>query len=110
MPLFAWSSQARGFFTGRFSPEDTADEMMARVYYHPDNWERLRRATELGKARGYEPTQVALAWVLHQPFPTFALIGPHTRRELESCAAALELELQPEEVRWLNLEAMSKAP
>jgi aryl-alcohol dehydrogenase-like predicted oxidoreductase len=105
MPLFAWSSQARGFFTGRFSPENTEDELMVRVYYTPENWERLRRATELGKKRGATANQVALAWVLHQPFPTFPLIGPRSLEELRSSVAALELSLTPEEVRWLNLEA-----
>jgi 1-deoxyxylulose-5-phosphate synthase len=104
MPLFAWSSQAGGFFTGLYSPENTENETMARVYYRPDNWERLRRATELGKQRGFTANQVALAWVLHQPFPTYALIGPHTADELRSSVAALELTLSPEEVRWLNLE------
>jgi aryl-alcohol dehydrogenase-like predicted oxidoreductase len=108
MPLFSWSSQARGFFTGRFSPEDPSDEMMVRVYYTPENWERLRRATELAAARGFSATQVALAWVLHQPFPTYALVGPQSVAELQSCAAALEIPLTPEEVRWLNLE--SEAP
>src|SRR5690349_8612713 len=31
MPLFAWSSQARGFFSGRYSP-DQLDDLMKRVY------------------------------------------------------------------------------
>jgi len=105
MPLFSWSSQARGFFTGRFSPDALSDETMVRVYFTPENWERLRRATELGAARGFAATQVALAWVLHQPFPTYALIGPQSVQELESCATALEIPLTPEEVRWLNLES-----
>jgi 1-deoxyxylulose-5-phosphate synthase len=104
MPLFAWSSQAGGFFTGIFSPENTENETIVRVYYRPDNWERLRRATELGKQRGFTANQVALAWVLHQPFPTYALIGPHSVEELHSSVAALELSLTPEEVAWLNLE------
>ncbi|HEU4754038.1 MAG TPA: aldo/keto reductase, partial [Armatimonadota bacterium] len=68
MPLFAWSSQARGFFSGRFQP-GTEDEFMNRVYGSPENWERLRRAQELGERRGFSATQVALAWVLHLPFP-----------------------------------------
>jgi aryl-alcohol dehydrogenase-like predicted oxidoreductase len=104
MPLFAWSSQARGFFTGRYSPDDLEDETMVRVYYNDANWERYRRATELGKQRGFTANQVALAWVLHQPFPTYALIGPATVEELRSSVAALDLELAAEEVRWLNLE------
>jgi 1-deoxyxylulose-5-phosphate synthase len=105
MPLFSWSSQARGFFTGRFSPDDLEDETMVRVYYSPDNWERLRRATDLGRHKGgYSANQVALAWVLHQPFPVFPLIGPATVAELLNSVAALEIALSPEEIRWLNLE------
>jgi 1-deoxyxylulose-5-phosphate synthase len=105
MPLFAWSSQAGGFFTGLYSPENLDNEDMVRVYYNEGNWERLRRATELGKKKGgYTANQVALAWVLHQPFPVFPLIGPRTVDELNSSVAALELELTPQEVRWLNLE------
>jgi aryl-alcohol dehydrogenase-like predicted oxidoreductase len=106
MPLFSWSSQARGFFTGRFSPDNLEDETMVRVYYSDDNWERLRRATELGRRKGgFTANQVALAWVLHQPFPTFALIGPANADELRSSVSALDLELTPEEVGWLNLES-----
>jgi aryl-alcohol dehydrogenase-like predicted oxidoreductase len=103
MPLFAWSSQARGFFSGAYTPE-SEDELMRRVYFCAENWERLRRARELGAERGYSAIQVALAWVLHQPFATFPLIGPHTVAELENCVAALELTLSPREVSWLNLE------
>src|SRR4051794_4675591 len=72
MPLFAWSSQAGGFFTGLYSPENVENEDMVRVYYNEGNWERLRRATELGRKRGgYTANQVALAWVLHLPFRVF---------------------------------------
>ena len=105
MPLFAWSSQARGFFSGRFEPDTPdVDEMVTRVYFHPDNWERLSRARELGEKRGgYSAIQVSLAWVLAQPFPVFPLIGPATADELRSSVRALGLELTPEEVRWLDL-------
>ncbi len=103
MPLFAWSSQARGFFSGAFTPEDNSNETVTRVFYSEGNWERLRRAQELGARRGFSAIQVALAWVLHQAFPVFPLIGPASLEELESCVAALELELTPEEVAWLDL-------
>jgi aryl-alcohol dehydrogenase-like predicted oxidoreductase len=105
IPLFAWSSQARGFFTGLYSPENLEDETIVRVYYSEGNWERLRRAAELGKRKGgYSANQVALAWVLHQPFPVFPLIGPASVAELQNSVAALEIELTPDEVAWLNLE------
>jgi aryl-alcohol dehydrogenase-like predicted oxidoreductase len=37
-------------------------------------------------------------------FPTVAIIGPHTFEHLRSSPSALELELSPDELRWLNLE------
>ena len=103
-PLFAWSSQASGFFSGRFSPDDVTDRHMARVYFRKDNWERLRRSRELSARRRCTPTQIALAWVLHQAFPTFALIGPRTVAELNDCLGALDVELTAPERAWLNLE------
>lgn len=103
MPLFAWSSQARGFFSGRFHPGKDTDATVTRVYYSDTNWGRFRRAEEFGKRRGrFTANQVALAWVLRQPFPVFALIGPHNVDELRSSLAALELSLTPDECRWLE--------
>jgi aryl-alcohol dehydrogenase-like predicted oxidoreductase len=103
-PLIAWSSQARGFFSGRFSPDMRSDPDMVRHYYDEGNWERLHRAREVAARHGCTPTQVALSWVLHQPLDVFALIGPHTVRHLADCLGALDVRLTPEEVAWLNLE------
>jgi aryl-alcohol dehydrogenase-like predicted oxidoreductase len=103
-PLFPWSSQAGGFFAGRFAPEDLSNKDIVRVYYNEGNWERLRRARELAAQRGRTANQIALAWVLHQPFPVFALIGPRTLAELEDSLPALDIVLTPEEMRRLNLE------
>ncbi|HLG50747.1 MAG TPA: aldo/keto reductase [Chloroflexota bacterium] len=104
LPLFAWSSQASGFFSGRFSPEETSDPNMVRVYYRADNWERLRRVREVAARHNTTPTRVALAWVLHHPLQPFALIGPRTPAELDDCLGALAVRLTPDEVAWLNLE------
>jgi 1-deoxyxylulose-5-phosphate synthase len=104
-PALCWSSQARGFFSGRFSPDRPDDPEMVRVYYRDDNWRRLERARALADRRGCTPTQVALAWVLHQPFPTFALIGPRSPAELDDALGATAVTLTPAEVAWLNLEA-----
>ena len=60
------------------------------------------RAERLAKAKGQAPTQIALAYVLCQPFPTFPLIGPLTEEELAESLAATKVELTPEEVMWLD--------
>lgn len=103
-PLFAWSSQARGFFSERFSPGSQDPRNVARIYGREDNWERRRRADKLARQRGCTPTQVALAWVLSQPLNAFAIVGPGTVPHLDDCLGALELTLSPSEVAWLNLE------
>jgi len=104
-PLLSWSSQAQGFFTGRYEPDDRSRPDMARCWYNTDNFERLARARELAERKSSTATAVALAYVLRQPFPTFALIGPLSTGELDSSAAALDVSLTPDELRWLNLEA-----
>jgi aryl-alcohol dehydrogenase-like predicted oxidoreductase len=110
-PLLAWSSQATGFFSGRFAsgraegaPAAENAEMM-RVYDDDGNWERLRRTQQLAGERGCTPTQIALAWVLNQPeLNVFAAIGPRSLTELESSLAAIDIVLTPAEVAWLNLQ------
>jgi predicted dehydrogenase/aryl-alcohol dehydrogenase-like predicted oxidoreductase len=107
LPLFAWSSQASGFFTGRYSPADRANPAAAevvRTWFNDDNFRRLARARELALQKGVSSTQIALAYVLCQPFPTWALIGPRTIEETRTSVAALDVALTPEELRWLNLE------
>lgn len=108
LPLLSWSSQAAGFFTGRYAPDRREHGDIVRVYYSDDNWERYRRAAELGEAKGADANQIALAYVLHQPFPACALIGPANAAELRSSAKALEVALTEAEIRWLNLQADSR--
>jgi aryl-alcohol dehydrogenase-like predicted oxidoreductase len=110
MPVFAWSSQARGLFSGRYRPDLTEGETqdarnVIRTYYSADNWERYRRADELAEQKGATLRQIALAWVLHQPMEVYALIGPATVAELDDCLGALDVELSADEVVWLNLAA-----
>ncbi|MGH7214744.1 MAG: aldo/keto reductase, partial [Tepidisphaeraceae bacterium] len=103
--LIPWSSQARGFFTDRAGPDKHDDKELARCWYSDDNFRRKARAEELAKKKDVEPINIALAYVLHQPFPTFPLIGPRQISETISSLKGLEVELTAQEVRWLNLEA-----
>ena len=103
MPLLPWSSQARGFFTGRFRPEDRSDAEVVRCYYSNDNFERLRRVEKLAAELGVPATAVALAFVLHQPFPTFPLFGPRTITESRSSMAAFAVSLSADQLAWLDL-------
>ena len=102
MPLFSWSSQARGFFTGRVKPGDLSDPDVARCFNSPANWQRKQRAEELALKRGVTANEIAVAYVLCQRFPTFAVIGPRTIDELTDSLGALGLVLTDAEVKWLE--------
>lgn len=104
LPLLSWSSQARGFFTGRFSPEIRDNADLVRVFYNDDNWERLERAKQLGASKGATAIQIALAYVINQPFPTCALIGAQSEEELRSCEEGALIHLTPDEMNWLDLK------
>ncbi len=113
IPLIPWSSLARGFFTGKYTPEmrntvslksDTFTARMLKVYCTDENFERLNRAKKLGEEKGYTAMEVALAWLLYKPYPIVPLVGPRECEELESCFKALSLSLTEKEVKWLNLE------
>ena len=104
IPLLAWSSQARGFFTDRAAPDKRDDEQLVRCWYADDNFQRRERAYALAKKKGVPPIAIAAAYVLAQPFPTFALIGPRILSETVSSLVCLGVTLTPKECAWLNLE------
>jgi aryl-alcohol dehydrogenase-like predicted oxidoreductase len=102
---FSWSSQARGYFLPEELrnrlPEDTRPET---CFGSTANAERRTRAEKLAKERGVTANNIATAWVLNQSFPSFALVGPRTKAEIDSSRPAIGVRLTPQEISWLNLE------
>ena len=96
LPLFAWASMARGYFFGVDDPE------VLRAYDSPTSRARRERAQQLGAERGFSVPAVVMAWVLAQPFPVFALAGLRAPEQVDDTFRALELELTPEDLRWLE--------
>jgi len=97
----AWSSQARGFFTDRSGPDQTDDQELVRCWYSEENFARKERARALAAELGVHPINIAAAYVLCQPFPSFALIGPETPTEINTSLPALDVELTGEQLNWL---------
>ncbi len=108
MPLLTWSSLAGGFFSGRFQRDNMAgmtegiDSITARSYGDETNFQRLDRAQALGREKGLTAAQIALAYILNQPLNLFALVGCRTAAEYAENAAAVELQLTPKELAWLE--------
>jgi aryl-alcohol dehydrogenase-like predicted oxidoreductase len=103
-PLLAWSSLARGYFHERTPTERPGRvDRAERFFDSPENRLRRRRAAELGSLRGLTAAQIATAYVLNQPFPSFAVMGPRTAGQVDDCLAGVGVELTPAELAWLEL-------
>ncbi len=103
---FSWSSQARGYFHDLSEasplPEGTGPD---DCFDSPDNRERRRRAQELAARMDVKASHIATAYVLNQPFPSYAIIGPRTVPELDDTLAAADLKLDATQLAWLDLRS-----
>lgn len=108
--LFTWSSLAGGFMTGKYRRDnlttagDYFDGVTIHAYAYEDNFRRLDRAQTLAADKGISLPQLGLAYVLSQPLPIFALVGARTPDEFVENLPALDIQLTPAEMAWLNLE------
>jgi aryl-alcohol dehydrogenase-like predicted oxidoreductase len=101
LPLISWSPLARGYFADPIAVVDEAPAATA-AFDSPANRARRARAQRLAVDLGATANQVALAWLLNQPFPTWATIGATTIPQLDESMAAAALSLTGEQVRWLT--------
>ncbi len=97
IPVFAWSPLGAGFAADRKS----------RAYDSAENRARLRRASAIADAHGASASQIALAYVLSQPFVTRAVVASHTVERMRENILAAAIVLTEEETRWLDGEAIS---
>jgi len=115
----SWSSQGRGYFLPEkicqaIEDQITKDESTWRkvgehssgplsCFDSKDNRERRKRANEFGKYENVTAQNVAGAWTLNQPFPSYALIGPRKIDEIDSSLLNLNIKINKEKSKWLNL-------
>lgn len=110
IPVFAYSSLARGFFSGAFKsnePEKAKqilDEPGIIGYFCESNIERLRRCEIMAEKKGVSVPQIALAWIYNQPFEVLALSSPVTKEQTEQNIRAMEIALSADEIKWMGLE------
>ncbi|MGE5532523.1 MAG: aldo/keto reductase [Bacteroidota bacterium] len=94
LPVMGYASSAGGFFAGRASAE--------AGYGTLGNFARRERAQALAAELGATPAQVALAYLLAQPFPTFPIVGTLNAEHLCEAVGSTRLELTEEQARWLR--------
>ncbi len=100
--LLAYAPVAAGVLTGKYLNDRRPEG--ARMTLFPDNrryfGEQGQAATaayvDLARKHGLDPAQMALAYVLTQPFLTSAIIGATSLAQLENSLAAKDLILSRE--------------
>jgi aryl-alcohol dehydrogenase-like predicted oxidoreductase len=107
--IFAYSSLARGFFSGRIKPDTSAEEAQTildraafKAYFHPVNLSKLSRAEELAAKKGLTVPQIAAAYVISHPLNIFSLQSPRGINEMRKNAAAIDTELTAAELSFLE--------
>jgi len=101
-----YSPMVSGLLTGRMSAERVAampadDWRRKAVEFNEPRLSRNLRLVELlreiGSAHGVEPGVVAVAWTLHHPAITAAIVGGRSAEQVKGLAPALHLRLSDAE-------------
>ncbi len=108
--VMAYSPLAQGFLTGRYHEGDRpANRVRAgNPLFLPENLERamglIATLQAIADTHSATPAQIALAWVIHSP-NVVAIPGASSVAQLESNAAAADIELSGEEYQTLLVAA-----
>jgi len=107
--VIPWSPLARGFLSGNRTRKDWGETPRAKsdgfahdMYYQESDFTVVERVIEIAEQRGVTPSQIALALLVQQPGVTAPIIGASQMAHLEQDAAAIDIELGPEDLDMLE--------
>src|SRR6266567_1437793 len=106
---------AQGLLSGRYDKASRPKNSVRanRALFLPENLDRaaglIAALRQVAEAHSATPSQVALAWLIRNPV-VVAIPGASTVAQLESNAAAAEIDLTDEEYRTLADESSRFAP
>jgi len=102
----AWSPLAGGYLTGKYTPGSLKVQGSRSAegwgfnsrFFASNHAEILQTLLDVSKDLGKPPAEVALRWVMDQPFMTSAIVGARNAKQVEGIVGAAELELTAEEI------------
>jgi aryl-alcohol dehydrogenase-like predicted oxidoreductase len=106
--MIPYSPLAGGFLTGKYTRDHTPEgsrgagnDRMAR-YRTEQNFRVLDALRAIGEGYNKTVTQMALGWMLTQPFVTAAIIGANSVAQLNESLGAADLRLSEDEMQQLD--------
>ena len=109
IPVFAYSSLARGFLSGRYRTdgrkrmEECIMQAAIQECNSPENIEKLRKAEILAQKKSCGVSEIALAWLLHQKEEVFPIVSPSTREHMKENTKAFSVKLTEDELKWMAI-------
>lgn len=95
--LIPWSPLAGGLLGGVLQREAEGRRSSESIQKRVDKQRSQLEAYEnLCKELGFEPADIALSWLLHNPAVTSPIIGPRNLEQLDQSLKALEIQLSNE--------------
>ncbi len=108
MPVIAYSSLGRGFFSGRFRSDDpegarrVLDPYAQKGYLYPENMQHLKRAEELAAKYGETVPEIAMRYVFSSSMNVFAVVSTTNPGRLDSSIRAVCNPLSQTEITELE--------
>ena len=95
-----YTSQAGGYFQ-KVAEGQPLRPGQQKVYDSPVNRQRAQRVQQLAGETGLSVSQIVLAWLTNQPFPTIPIVGCRTVAQVEESLRAGDVRLSQEQLNWL---------
>jgi len=109
--VIPWSPLARGRLTRPWDTETarTESDQFGRKLFTDQDRTTVEKVLEVAERRGAPPAQVALAWLLAQPVVTSPIVGITRPEHLSDAVAAVDLELDAQEIAELGADYVPHA-
>lgn len=103
LPVFSFSSQAKGFFSKLlFGGEAALSAKTRERFYTPDNLATAERVKSICYNTGLSATGAALHYITDNLLPAAAIVGCSTVEQLQDSMKESEIYLSPEQIRFLR--------
>jgi aryl-alcohol dehydrogenase-like predicted oxidoreductase len=106
-PAMAYSSQAVGFFAGKYGCQiqDMTTGYFPWViqhYYSEENFKKFKRTEKLAKIHSCTSNDIALAYIFCQSFSAIPIIGARNVQQVEDSCKNSDLVLSQKEITFLE--------
>jgi len=102
-PVFAYSSQAKGFFARAAADGLEAINQKAKSRFSsPENIARLEKVKKYATESGLTVTAVVLGYILCNRVPAVAVVGCKNTGQMRDSLAAADVSLSQDIIKWLG--------